>query len=801
MVTTGGRTIVGALSNYGIFAILLLLGLNQTGAALIGTVIGLTITSQKPKTKAESLSLLGIGIGIIIIMLSILEIVTRKWNILPLIAYVVISIGIQYLHPQKIVRKIQERQIPAILKTKTFLTVLGIKIVAAFLFVTNELNSQIIPFVEVFINNGFENPYRLLGEQTIFPYGSGMLYVLAIPKIMFAWIAQSSVMANIFVTKIPILLADIVIFYYLCLLLKEKTRIVEILYWCSPITLYINYIGGWLDAIPIALLVAGIYYLTRNRWGTAALLLGISIATKTGIVLIIPLIVAYAIKQKMSIMDIIRYGSIGLIMFAAISGPFLLSAAYREATFKPVDQQKSLGLNIPISSNFQFFLLPAVYIVLVLYAFSFKRMNKEMLLMLTALVFTAIVTLTPPLPNWYFWIIPFLVYFFAKEKKVHMMSYIAFTILYLAYFLVWKGSNIFNSFQNISRAIATLPTPYLMLGSLGFQADMIVNVLFTLLTSSLALCAYWIYKYGIQSNLLYKDRDTPLLIGIAGDSGVGKTTFSTILVDLFGRKFTTILSGDDMHKWERGDKHWETMTHLNPSANYLHAEIKNLESLKEESAIRRRVYNHEDGRFTEPKRIEANKFVILEGLHSFYINAVRNLCDIKIFLDTDEDLRKHWKIQRDLRERGHSKEKVLEALKKREKEAEKYITPQKKFADIIISFSPKTKIKNLGAESDIQMFLKMTMENSLDINEVMDALAEVKTLHVQHRYENDLAHQTIIYEGVITRQEVEKIVERTIPNYRDIILNSPVHWQENYNGIIQIVLVYIVSQKLKRERQ
>ncbi len=800
MIISGGRTIASILGNYGVFAVLVLLGMHQAWAVLIGTILGIAIACQRPKTKAEYGYLIGISAAVIIVMVSMLKVATSKWDIMSLIAYGVLSIGLHFVHPQKIINKIQERQLPAIFRTKTFLTVLGIKIISAFLFVTNEVNAQIIPFVEVFINNGFENPYRLLGEQTIFPYGNGMLYILAIPKIMFAWIAQSSVMANVLVTKMPILLADIVIFYYLCLLLKERTRAVELLYWCSPITLYINYIGGWLDAIPIALLVAGMYYITKNRWGSAAVLLGISIAAKTGIILIIPLIVAYALKQKMGIRELVKYCLIGVITFAAISGPFLLSSAYREATFKPVDQQKALGLNIPISSNFQFFLLPAVYIVLVLYAFSFKRMNKEMLLMLTALVFTAIVTLTPPLPNWYFWIIPFLVYFFVKEKKVHMISYGAFTLLYLAYFFVWKGSNIFNSFQHISKAIATMPTPYMLLGNMGFQADMIVNVLFTLLTSSLALCAYWIYKYGIQSNLLYKDRDTPLLIGIAGDSGVGKTTFSKILVDLFGKKFTTVLSGDDMHKWERGDKHWESMTHLNPSANNLHAEIKNLESLKEENTIRRKVYDHGDGKFTEPKKVEANKFVVLEGLHSFYINAVRNLCDIKIFLDTDDDLRKHWKIQRDIKERGYSKEKILEALKKREKEAKEYITPQKKFADVVISFAPKTKIKNLGADSNIPVYLKMTMDNSLDMNELVDVMGNSRALQVQHHYDHDLAHQTIMCEGTITNEEVEKIVEKTIPNYRDIILNSSMEWHENYNGIIQMMLVYLMSEKLKREK-
>ena len=67
-----------------------------------------------------------------------------------------------------------------------------------------------------------------------------------------------------------------------------------------------------------------------------------------------------------------------------------------------------------------------------------------------------------------------------------------------------------------------------------------------------------------QNKFLYQ----PLLIGIGGDSASGKTTFAKIIQNLYGTSQTTIIKGDDMHKWERGDDNWNEKTHLNPSSNH-----------------------------------------------------------------------------------------------------------------------------------------------------------------------------------------------------------------------------------------
>ena len=182
--------------------------------------------------------------------------------------------------------------------------------------------------------------------------------------------------------------------------------------------------------------------------------------------------------------------------------------------------------------------------------------------------------------------------------------------------------------------------------------------------TTLLLNILWIYRKGIESNIQYKIKYQPYLIGLTGDSGSGKTTFAGLIKDIFSEKNTVILEGDDMHKWERGHKMWDKLTHLNPKANGLYTELKNALHLKNGKMIERRHYDHSAGKFTLPKNLESKKIIIFEGLHALFLNKMRNILDLKIFINSDDQIRLHWKALRDVKERGYSREKVIEQIKK-----------------------------------------------------------------------------------------------------------------------------------------
>jgi hypothetical protein len=138
----------------------------------------------------------------------------------------------------------------------------------------------------------------------------------------------------------------------------------------------------------------------------------------------------------------------------------------------------------------------------------------------------------------------------------------------------------------------------------------------------------------------------PYIISIAGDSGSGKSTISNFIRLYYGYENTTLISGDDLHRWERGDKNWETITHLNPEANNLKLGDLQLLTLREGVKVLRKKYNHKTGQFGDMVTIHPNKYIINEGLHAFYTIRAETLSDLKIYIDIDEDLRIDLKIKK-----------------------------------------------------------------------------------------------------------------------------------------------------------
>jgi uridine kinase len=175
-----------------------------------------------------------------------------------------------------------------------------------------------------------------------------------------------------------------------------------------------------------------------------------------------------------------------------------------------------------------------------------------------------------------------------------------------------------------------------------------------------------------------------LVLGISGDSGVGKTSLVKMLNEIFFKDDYCVLNGDNYHKWERGDKNWKYFTHLNTNANRVEDGYLDLLSLKEGKDISVTPYDHKTGKYTKLKRCVSSKTIVYEGLHAFLPEKINCLYDLKIFIKADEPLRRHWKITRDIQERQYSREKVLKQIETRASDSLNFINTQEKHADLII---------------------------------------------------------------------------------------------------------------------
>ena len=182
--------------------------------------------------------------------------------------------------------------------------------------------------------------------------------------------------------------------------------------------------------------------------------------------------------------------------------------------------------------------------------------------------------------------------------------------------------------------------------------------------------------------------DRVVLIGVAGDSGCGKSTFLRRLIDLFGEEFMTVICLDDYHSLDRKQRKEQGVTALNPKANNFDLMYEQIKALKNGQAINKPIYNHETGMIDPPEKIEPNKVIVIEGLHPLYDERVRSLIDFSVYLDISDEVKINWKIQRDMAERGHTYDDVIAAINARKPDFSAYIEPQKQHADVVIQVLP-----------------------------------------------------------------------------------------------------------------
>jgi phosphoribulokinase len=188
--------------------------------------------------------------------------------------------------------------------------------------------------------------------------------------------------------------------------------------------------------------------------------------------------------------------------------------------------------------------------------------------------------------------------------------------------------------------------------------------------------------------------DRVVLIGVAGDSGCGKSTFLRRLSDLFGEEFITVICLDDYHCLDRYQRKEQKITALDPRANNFDLMYEQIKALKNGESIDKPIYNHETGLIDPPEVVERNHIIVVEGLHPLYDERMRSLMDFSVYLDISDEVKIAWKIQRDMAERGHTYEDVLAAINSRKPDFEAYIDPQKKFADVVIQVLPTQLIKD-----------------------------------------------------------------------------------------------------------
>jgi len=178
----------------------------------------------------------------------------------------------------------------------------------------------------------------------------------------------------------------------------------------------------------------------------------------------------------------------------------------------------------------------------------------------------------------------------------------------------------------------------------------------------------------------------PIVLGVVGDSGAGKTTLTRGLVRVLGDGNVAHLSADDYHRYDRRERRNLGISPLHPDANYLDILTQHLGHLRRGNPVLKPVYDHREGTLGRPHYVHPAHYLVVEGLLSFHTETLRLAHDVRVFLAPPEELRRAWKLKRDCTRRGYTTDQVLWELDHRERDAEAFIRPQQAHADIVVSF-------------------------------------------------------------------------------------------------------------------
>jgi uridine kinase len=181
----------------------------------------------------------------------------------------------------------------------------------------------------------------------------------------------------------------------------------------------------------------------------------------------------------------------------------------------------------------------------------------------------------------------------------------------------------------------------------------------------------------------------PLFIGISGGSGSGKTTIVRRIFKEVPERSIAIIEHDAYYK-DQSNITYEERCKTNydhPFAFDTDLFVEHIKELKKGSVIQKPIYDYSThNRKKETIKVEPKEIIIVEGLLVFYEERIRDLLDIKIFVDTDADIRILRRINRDMRDRGRSLESIMNQYMSTVRPAhEQFIEPTKKYADIIVT--------------------------------------------------------------------------------------------------------------------
>jgi uridine kinase len=674
------------------------------------------------------------------------------------------------------------------------------KLVLGSLVASTYLRDLFLPFLNYFVESHFSDPwahFAQLGRIRAFPYPPVMLYVMSLPRALFSPLLPSGMdtvtWGHLLVARIPLLACDLLIALVLVRWLPGRADRIVKYYWCSPIAIYVSYWHGQLDVVPTALFLLSLYLLRGNRHYAAMSVFGLALASKTHLLIALPFLLTY-LYQESGARKTARSALLALAVYVMATLPYLFRPGFGQMVFATQEQARLFALQVAIGPGMWLMVAPAAILLLWFRFLWYRHRNWDLLMLYLGILFSVFVLLAPPAPGYVFWSLPFLVHFVCRGRKSDFLPLLSYNVVYLVFFWTGNGSDLFDAWRVVAPAIANLSNPSQLLGSINPNAVILLQKCsFTVMEVCLAGVILFMYISGVRRSDVFRMRTSPLMIGIAGDSGAGKDTFVQLIRSFLERERVTVVSGDDYHRWPRGHEMWRGLTHLDVRANDLQRQSSDAIMFSLGHPVLKGTYDHSTGQFTEERSVDCNDVLVFQGLHALATEKMRSLYDLAVFVEPDEDLRRLWKVRRDQSERGHSLAGVLKSLEDRSKDRELYILPQKEFADVIVRWYSLEPISLENTATEPVLGLDITTTGAFDLAEIARMLpAAGLTMDYNPAFDGD--RQMLSIRGTITARQLGELADQLLPDSLRMLRVS--NFVPGLPGCLQLVFAVCLNQKL-----
>ncbi len=624
------------------------------------------------------------------------------------------------------------------------------------------------------------------GSAAAFPYGY-VMWISFLPASLAVKFAGVSIYYGYAATLIA---ADLGLMAVLLRLIPKRPRLLLFAYWLSPIALLGSFALALNDVIPALLLTLSMLCVRQIKLRTSGVLLAAAISAKLSVLVAVPFFLIYLYNNKPlreRFFDFVLGFALAAMCFGA---PFLLSPGARTMLVSNPEITKIFNFQLLIGGEQTLQLVPFIYFMIMYLTWRIKRLNFELFVSMTGVAFLLIVLMTPASPGWFIWCLPFLVYYQSVSGYLSIVLVGVFSSVYVLSTLLNTPLQ-FASGKTLN-IIDILPLDEIIIEQLpALLTTMMFTIGFVLV--------FRLYREGVSRNDYFRISRKPFVIGVAGDSGSGKDVFAEALLELFGAHSTTKLSGDDYHLWDRHKPMWQVLTHLNPMANDLERYSNDLQALVDGRTIVAHQYDHYTGKMTKPNYIKNNDFIIASGLHVLYLPALHDIFDLKIFLDIDEGLRRYFKIERDVKVRGHALDQVVSSIEKRVSDSVRFIKPQAASADLILSLQPihPRLLNETHVRQPIRLKLVVRSSNIINEMKLSRVLVGICGLHLDIVNAVDSSEIELTIEGEVTAADIEVAASMLCPRSLEFLDIKPV-WRNGMSGVMQLITLSQIDQNLKR---